>query len=103
LRRPSGLGWITSLNGPLPNVVAPGAIATDFSGGMVRDNPDLNKRVADMTALGRAGLPDDVAPMIASLLSEDNRWANARLCARRDPQGREGGPERLKLFGRYQR
>lgn len=60
------------------NVVAPGAIATDFSGGMVRDIPELNKRVADMTALGRAGLPDDIGPMIASLLSEDNRWINAQ-------------------------
>jgi NAD(P)-dependent dehydrogenase (short-subunit alcohol dehydrogenase family) len=60
------------------NTVAPGAIATDFSGGMVRDNPELNKRVADMTALGRAGLPDDIGPMIASLLSQDNRWINAQ-------------------------
>ena len=60
------------------NVVAPGAIATDFSGGVVRDNPDLNKRVADMTALGRVGQPDDIGPMIASLLSEDNRWVNAQ-------------------------
>ena len=60
------------------NVVAPGAIATDFRGGMVRDNPDVNKRVADMTALGRAGLPDDVGPMIAALLSDDNRWVNGQ-------------------------
>ena len=60
------------------NVVAPGPIATDFSGGMVRDNPDLNKRIADMTALGRTGLPDDIGPMIASLLSDDNRWINAQ-------------------------
>ncbi|NBD27794.1 SDR family NAD(P)-dependent oxidoreductase [Paenibacillus glycinis] len=60
------------------NAVAPGAIATDFSGGMVRDNPDLNKRVAEITALGRAGEPDDIGPMIASLLSEDNRWVNAQ-------------------------
>jgi len=60
------------------NTVAPGAIATDFSGGMVRDNPDVNKRVADMTALGRVGVPDDIGPMIASLLSEDNRWVNAQ-------------------------
>lgn len=59
------------------NVVAPGAIQTDFSGGMVRDNPEVNKRVGEMTALGRAGLPDDIGPMIASLLSEDNRWINA--------------------------
>jgi NAD(P)-dependent dehydrogenase (short-subunit alcohol dehydrogenase family) len=60
------------------NTVAPGAIATDFSGGMVRDNPELNKRVADMTALGRTGLPDDIGPMIAALVSDDNRWVNAQ-------------------------
>jgi NAD(P)-dependent dehydrogenase (short-subunit alcohol dehydrogenase family) len=60
------------------NVVAPGAIATDFSGGMVRDNPEINKRVAEMTALGRAGVPDDVGPMIAALLSDDNRWVNGQ-------------------------
>jgi NAD(P)-dependent dehydrogenase (short-subunit alcohol dehydrogenase family) len=59
------------------NVVAPGATETDFSGGIVRDNPAMNKRVAEGTALGRAGLPDDVGRMIASLLSEDNRWINA--------------------------
>lgn len=60
------------------NAVAPGAIQTDFSGGMVRDNPDLNRQVADMTALGRAGVPEDIGPMIASLLSDDNRWVNAQ-------------------------
>src|SRR5262249_36526114 len=60
------------------NAGGPGAIAKDFSGGMVRDNPEVNKRVADMTALGRAGQPDDIGPMIAALLSEDNRWINAQ-------------------------
>jgi len=60
------------------NTVAPGAIQTDFSGGMVRDNPAANKMVSDMTALGRPGLPDDIGPMIASLLSEDNRWVNGQ-------------------------
>ncbi len=60
------------------NVVAPGAVETDFSGGMVRDNPHINRRIADATALGRPGLPDDIGPMIASLLSEDNRWVNAQ-------------------------
>ena len=60
------------------NVVAPGAIQTDFSGGMVRDNPEINKRVAEMTALGRAGVPDDIGPMIAALLSDENRWVNAQ-------------------------
>lgn len=60
------------------NTVAPGAIETDFGGGMVRDNPEFNKLVASGTALGRAGLPDDIGPMIASLLSDDNRWVNAQ-------------------------
>jgi len=60
------------------NTVAPGAIETDFSGGMVRDNPEINRRVASMTALGRAGVPDDIGPMIASLLTEANRWVNAQ-------------------------
>lgn len=60
------------------NVVAPGAIATDFSGGMVRDNPEVNKRVAEMTALGRVGVPDDIGPMIAAFLSDENRWVNGQ-------------------------
>jgi NAD(P)-dependent dehydrogenase (short-subunit alcohol dehydrogenase family) len=60
------------------NTVAPGAIQTDFSGGMVRDNPEMNKRVAEWTALGRAGVPDDIGPMIAALLSDENRWVNGQ-------------------------
>ena len=60
------------------NTVAPGPTATNFSGGVVRDNPDLNKRLAGMTALGRVGQPDDIGAMIASLLSDDNRWINAQ-------------------------
>jgi NAD(P)-dependent dehydrogenase (short-subunit alcohol dehydrogenase family) len=56
------------------NTVAPGAIETDFLGGAVRDMPDLNQIFAGMTALGRVGVPDDIGPMIASLLSDDNRW-----------------------------
>jgi NAD(P)-dependent dehydrogenase (short-subunit alcohol dehydrogenase family) len=59
------------------NVIAPGATETDFSGGVVRDNPAVNKRVPRGTALGRAGVPDDIGRMIASLLSDDNRWINA--------------------------
>jgi NAD(P)-dependent dehydrogenase (short-subunit alcohol dehydrogenase family) len=60
------------------NVVAPGAIATDFSGGIVRDNPQVNKAVAEHTALGRVGLPTDVGPVIAGLLSDDFGWVNAQ-------------------------
>ena len=60
------------------NTVAPGAIETDFGGGAVRDNQQLNDFVAAQTALGRVGQPDDIGGVIASLLSEDNRWINAQ-------------------------
>lgn len=60
------------------NVIAPGAIETDFGGGAVRDNAQMNSFVAGQTALGRVGLPDDIGGAIASLLSDDNRWVNAQ-------------------------
>lgn len=60
------------------NSVAPGPIATDFSGGMVRDNPEISRRVADTTALGRVGQPDDIGQMIAALLSDENRWVTGQ-------------------------
>lgn len=60
------------------NVVAPGAIETDFAGGSVRDNPEINSFIASQTALGRVGQPEDIGGMIASLLSEENRWVNAQ-------------------------
>ncbi|HTJ57882.1 MAG TPA: SDR family oxidoreductase [Devosiaceae bacterium] len=60
------------------NTVAPGPVATDFSGGMVRDNPELNKTLSGMTALGRVGVPEDIGAMIASLVSSDNRWVNGQ-------------------------
>lgn len=60
------------------NVVAPGAIETDFLGGAVRDTPDYNDAFANMTALGRVGVPDDIGPMIASLLDPANRWVNGQ-------------------------
>lgn len=60
------------------NVVAPGAIETDFSGGMVRDNPQINKSIASQTALGRAGLPDDIGGLIALLLAPESRWVNGQ-------------------------
>ena len=60
------------------NAVAPGAIETDFGGGAVRDNPDLNQFVASTTAMGRAGLPDDIGGAITSLLTGDNQWMTAQ-------------------------
>lgn len=60
------------------NTLAPGAIETDFGGGVVRDNPDLNAHLASITALGRVGLPDDIGPIVAFLCSDGARWINAQ-------------------------
>lgn len=60
------------------NILAPGAIETDFGGGTVRDNQQVNQYVAKNTALGRVGLPDDIGGMIAMLLSEHSGWANGQ-------------------------
>ncbi|MBX8484832.1 SDR family NAD(P)-dependent oxidoreductase [Pseudomonas cichorii] len=58
------------------NAIAPGAIATDFGGGVVRDNKDVNASVAQGIALGRVGLPDDIGSAVAAILSDDMAWAN---------------------------
>ena len=60
------------------NIIAPGAIETDFGGGVVRDNPQVNQHIAGQTALGRVGQPDDIGDAIAALLSDDLRWMNAQ-------------------------
>ncbi|WP_421795472.1 SDR family NAD(P)-dependent oxidoreductase [Haliscomenobacter sp.] len=60
------------------NVVAPGAIETDFGGGAVRDNAALNAQVASMTALGRVGLPEDIGGVVAFLCTDEARWMNAQ-------------------------
>lgn len=60
------------------NTIAPGAIETDFAGGSVRDNKQINGFIAGVTALGRVGLPDDIGPAVAALLTDDNRWINAQ-------------------------
>ncbi|HBI09682.1 MAG TPA: short-chain dehydrogenase [Franconibacter pulveris] len=60
------------------NIIAPGAIETDFGGGVVRDNEQMNRAIASQTALGRVGLPDDIGDAIAALLSDELRWMNAQ-------------------------
>lgn len=60
------------------NVVAPGAIETDFGGGRVRDNKDINDHIAGITALGRVGLPEDIGGVVAFLCSDDAGWINGQ-------------------------
>jgi NAD(P)-dependent dehydrogenase (short-subunit alcohol dehydrogenase family) len=56
------------------NTLAPGAIASDFNGGLVRDNAAVQQQIATYTALGRVGLPDDIGGAVALLLAPENRW-----------------------------
>lgn len=60
------------------NIVAPGAIETDFGGGVVRDNKELNDYIASLTALGRVGQPDDIGSVVAFLCSDDAKWVNGQ-------------------------
>lgn len=60
------------------NTVAPGAIETDFAGGFVRDSKEINAMIANGTALGRVGLPDDIGSVVAFLCSDDAKWVNAQ-------------------------
>ncbi len=60
------------------NTLAPGAIATDFGGGAVRDNQELQTYLSSVTALGRVGQPEDIGRVIATLFSEDTNWINGQ-------------------------
>lgn len=60
------------------NVIAPGAVETDFGGGRVRDNEEINAMVAGATALGRVGLPDDIGGVVAFLCTDDAGWINGQ-------------------------
>lgn len=60
------------------NAVAPGAIETDFGGGRTRDDKNVNAMVSNNTALGRAGLPDDIGGVVAFLCTDDARWITAQ-------------------------
>ena len=62
----------------MTNALAPGAIETDFAGGLVRDNPHINAQLAAHTALGRVGLPEDIGAMAAVLLSDEAGWMTAQ-------------------------
>ncbi len=60
------------------NSIAPGAIETDFGGGAVRDNKELNQMIAAQTALGRVGQPGDIGGAVAAFLSDENGWINGQ-------------------------
>ena len=64
--------------GIVANVVAPGAIETDFGGGHVRDDKDVNAQIAGLTSLSRVGLPDDIGGVVAFLCTDEAKWINGQ-------------------------
>lgn len=60
------------------NIVAPGAIETDFGGGRTRDNKEINAHIASLTAMGRVGLPTDIGPVVAFLCTDEAAWIDAQ-------------------------
>ena len=60
------------------NIVAPGAIETDFGGGRTRDNKEINAHIASLTAMGRVGLPTDIGPVVAFLCTDEAGWIDAQ-------------------------
>jgi NAD(P)-dependent dehydrogenase (short-subunit alcohol dehydrogenase family) len=60
------------------NVVAPGAILTDFGGGHLRNDEQLQQMVSGITALGRPGVAEDIGGVVAFLCTEDARWVNGQ-------------------------
>ncbi|MGK3142601.1 SDR family NAD(P)-dependent oxidoreductase [Pantoea sp. C2G6] len=69
------------------NILAPGAIETDFGGGRVRDTPEINQQIAGLTALGRVGLPDDIGDAISAILSDETGWITAQRIEASGGQG----------------
>ncbi|WP_367395919.1 SDR family NAD(P)-dependent oxidoreductase [Pantoea sp. Ep11b] len=69
------------------NILAPGAIETDFGGGRVRDTREINEQIAGLTALGRVGLPDDIGDAISAILSDETGWITAQRIEASGGQG----------------
>lgn len=66
------------LRGIRANVIAPGAVATDFNGAHVRNNEQISKFISSVTALGRPGVAEDIGGVVAFLCTEDGRWVNGQ-------------------------
>ena len=60
------------------NIVAPGAIETDFGGGRTRDNKEINAHIASLTSMGRVGLPTDIGSVVAFLCTPEAGWIDAQ-------------------------
>jgi NAD(P)-dependent dehydrogenase (short-subunit alcohol dehydrogenase family) len=60
------------------NAIAPGATATDFAGGRIRDNDAYRAMVTANHARGRVGEPDDIGGAVRTIVSETAGWITAQ-------------------------
>ncbi|TDO20754.1 SDR family NAD(P)-dependent oxidoreductase [Pedobacter duraquae] len=60
------------------NVIAPGAVMTDFGNGHLRNDAQLQQLMSSVTALGRTAVAEDIGGAVAFLCTEDARWVNAQ-------------------------
>ncbi|GIH22702.1 short-chain dehydrogenase [Acrocarpospora phusangensis] len=68
--------WAVELGkrGITVNTIAPGPVATDFAGGYIRANEDVQKAMSAMTALGRIAHAEDIGPAVAALVGDRTGW-----------------------------
>ena len=60
------------------NVLAPGAIETDFNNATIRNNPQVKAMIASNTSLGRVGEAKDIGGIVVFLCSDDAYWVNGQ-------------------------
>ncbi|GGL40943.1 SDR family oxidoreductase [Phycicoccus endophyticus] len=60
------------------NAVAPGATATDFGGGSLRDDEATRAGLAQVIAMGHVGRPEDIGAAVAAIASERMRWVTGQ-------------------------
>ena len=60
------------------NIVAPGAIETDFNNATIRNNPQVKSYIASQTPLGRVGMADDIGSVVAFLCTDEAKWINGQ-------------------------
>ncbi|KAL7621267.1 hypothetical protein AAE478_008584 [Parahypoxylon ruwenzoriense] len=61
------------------NIVAPGYIDTPTNAGIVKGTTEARTRMEKSNALGRMGKPDDIADVVAFLMSDEARYMNGSL------------------------
>ena len=82
------------------NIVAPGALDTDFGGGRT---DEMRRRFGEATAMGRMGQAEDIGPLIAALLSEEFRWVDGQRIEANGGHLQPIGPIARELGGNHTR